>query len=122
MHKKMGLIGQLPTLVGASQTHAQIEKEGLAVTWGCEKFADYLIGIEFCIETEYKPLIPMFSTKMLDELPPRIQLFRMRLMRFSYRSDMSQEKNWLQQTPYLEPHSWKQRGNKENVWLTQRSL
>ena len=66
------------------QRYAQIEKEALGITWATERFADYLIGLKFHIETDHKPLVPLFSTKNLDELPARVQRFRMRMMRFSY--------------------------------------
>ena len=64
--------------------YAQIEKEALAVTWACEKFSDYIIGKEILIETDHKPLVPLLSTKHLDNLPPRILRFRLRLARFCY--------------------------------------
>ena len=64
--------------------YAQIEKEALATTWACDKFKDYLIGKHFCIETDHKPLVPLLSSKHLDNLPPRILRFRLRLMRFHY--------------------------------------
>ena len=37
------------------QQYAQIEKEALACTWATEKFADYLIGMNFTVETDHKP-------------------------------------------------------------------
>ena len=64
------------------QRYAQIEKESLALTWACERFRDYLIGLHFRVETDHKPLVPLFNSKILDELPLRIQRFRMRMMRF----------------------------------------
>ena len=64
--------------------HAQIEKEALGITWASECFPDYLIGLKFHIETDHKPLVPLLSTKNLNELPARVQHFRMRMVRFSY--------------------------------------
>ena len=66
------------------QRYVQIEKEALALTWACERLQDYLLGLHFCLETDHKPLVPLFSSKILDELPLRIQRFRMRMMRFSF--------------------------------------
>ena len=73
------------SLSETEKRYAQVEKESLAVTWCCEKFADYLIGMHrFTIETDHKPLLALLKSKQLDELTPRIQRFRMRLLRFSY--------------------------------------
>lgn len=66
------------------QRYAQIEKEALGITWASERFADYLIGLKFHIETDHKPLVPLLSTKNLEDLPARVLRFRMRMMRFSY--------------------------------------
>ena len=66
------------------ERYAQIEKEALAFTWACERFSDFLIGIEFCIQTEHKPLVPLFSTNNLEELPVRVQRFRIRMLRFHF--------------------------------------
>ena len=64
--------------------YAQIEKEALATTWACEKFADFIVGKHIEIETDHKPLVPLLGVKHLDCLPPRILRFRLRLDRFSY--------------------------------------
>ena len=61
--------------------YAQIEKESLASTWACERFSDYLIEKTFHIETDHKPLVSLLGNKNLEELTPRLQRFRMRLMR-----------------------------------------
>uniref|UniRef100_A0A3P8NB56 ribonuclease H n=1 Tax=Astatotilapia calliptera TaxID=8154 RepID=A0A3P8NB56_ASTCA len=71
-------------LTPTEQRYAQIEKEALAITWACERFSDFLIGIEFHVETDHKPLVPLLGSKNLDELPPRVQRLRMRLMRYSF--------------------------------------
>ena len=66
----------LRSLTPTEQRYAQIEKEVLAFTWACK--------LKFCIETDHRPLVPLFSTKNLDELPVRVQRFRMRMMRFQF--------------------------------------
>lgn len=66
------------------QRYAQIEKEALAITWSCERISDCLIGIEFHVETDHKPLVPLLGSKNLDKLPPRAQRLRMGLMRYSF--------------------------------------
>ena len=71
-------------LTVTEQRYTQTEKEALAVTWACERFRDYLVDLHFHIETDHKPLVPLLTSKNLDELPIRVQCFRLRLMRFSY--------------------------------------
>ncbi|XP_042072880.1 uncharacterized protein K02A2.6-like [Haplochromis burtoni] len=72
------------SLSPTEQRYAQVEKEALASTWACERFRDFLIGKHFCLETDHKPLVSLLGGQALDLLPPRIQRFRMRLMRYSY--------------------------------------
>ena len=81
-------------MTSTEQRYAQVEKEALGMTWVCEKFSDFLVGMkEFIIETDHKPLLALMKTKQLDELTPRIQRFRMRLMRFSYQVVFTAGKN-----------------------------
>ena len=68
----------------AEQRYAQIEKEALALTWACERFSDYLVGLHFHLQTDHKPLVPLLSHKHLEELPIRIQRFRLRLLRYQF--------------------------------------
>ena len=56
--------------------YAQVEKEALAVTWACEKFTDDL--------SSKQTLIPLLNSKQLDNMPPRILIFRLRLSRYNY--------------------------------------
>ena len=71
-------------LTSTEVKYAQIEKESLALTWGCERFCDYLIGKPFHMLTDHKPLVSLLGSKPLDSLPLRVQHFRMTLMRFTY--------------------------------------
>lgn len=71
-------------LTPTESRYAQIEKEALAPTWACERSWEYIIGKSIYVETDHKPLVPLLSTHSLDQLPPRIQRLRMRLMRFHF--------------------------------------
>ena len=82
-------------LTDTEQRYAQIEKEALGITWACERFQDYLIGMRFHIETDHKLLIPLFSSKPLNELPIRVQRFRLRLMRYDFSISHVSEKDGL---------------------------
>ena len=72
------------TLTDTEKRYAQIEKEALATTWACEKFSNYVLGLPFLIETDHKPLVPLLNTKHLDDLPPRVLRFRLRLAKYGY--------------------------------------
>ena len=72
------------TMTETERRYAKIEKEALAITWACENFSTYILGMRFLIETDHKPLVPLLGTKHLDSLPPRILRFRLRLGRYNY--------------------------------------
>ena len=72
------------SMTEAEKRYAQIEKKALATVWSCEKFEDYILGKQIEIETDHKPLVPLFNSKYLDALPPRVLRFRLRMTRFSY--------------------------------------
>ena len=50
-----------------------------------ERSWEYIVGKSIFVETDRKPLVLLLSTHTLDQLPPRIQRFRMRLMRFHFK-------------------------------------
>lgn len=60
---------QSRAMTPTEQRYSQIEKEGLAVTWACERFSHYLLGATFSIQTDHKPLVPLLCTKSLHTLP-----------------------------------------------------
>ena len=72
------------SMTPTEQRYAQIEKEALAITWACDRFADYLIGLKFHVETDHKPLVPLLGARRLDKLPICVQRFRMQMLRYHF--------------------------------------
>ena len=70
------------SLSETEKRYAVIEKEALAVTWACDKFSDYVLGMKFTVETDHKPLVPLFTSTDLSKMPPRILRLIMRLMKY----------------------------------------
>lgn len=73
------------SMTKTEMNYAQVEKEALATTWACDKFRDLITGMQIVIESDHKPLLALLGYKPLSELSPRLQRFRMRLMRYSYK-------------------------------------
>ena len=71
------------SLTDAEKNYAVIEKEALAATWASERFSEYILGTTYTIQTDHKPLVSLLATKELHKLPPKIQRFRLRLMRYN---------------------------------------
>ena len=63
--------------------YSQVDKECLAFVWAFERSSDFIWGKSITGETDHKLLLPMLTTHSLDQLPPRVQRLRMRLMRFN---------------------------------------
>jgi len=61
--------------------YANIERELLAVVYGCEKFHTYLYGRSFIVHTDHKPL-ESIHLKHLTAAPPRLQRMLLRLQAY----------------------------------------
>ena len=69
------------SLTEAECNYAQIEKELLAATFGCERFHQYIYAKKVLVETDHRPLISIIS-KPLDKEPARLQRMLPRLQRY----------------------------------------
>ncbi len=65
-------------LTADESRYANIERELLAVVYGCEKFHTYLYGRHFVVESDHRPL-EQIHKKNLDMAPPRLQRMLLRL-------------------------------------------
>jgi len=63
------------SMIETEMRYAQIQKEVLSTTWACEHFSDYILGKSITTETDHKPLVPLLSTKHLDNIRPRVLRF-----------------------------------------------
>lgn len=71
------------SLSDTEKNYAVIEKEALAATWACDKFKEYILGSQFTLETDHRPLVPLLSSTDLSKLPARILRFRLQMMRYA---------------------------------------
>lgn len=71
------------SLTSTEQRYCQTEKESLALVWAVERFAHYLIGRTFELETDHKPLEAIFSPTSRPCL--RIERWILRLQSFRFR-------------------------------------
>lgn len=68
-------------LTETEQGYAMIEKESLAMTLACENFDFFLVGTDFEIDIDHKPLVPPLGEKYISTLPLCVQRFKLHLMR-----------------------------------------
>ena len=69
----------------AQKNYGQIEKEMLAIVFGCHKFHQYIYGKQnVLVETDHKPLESLFK-KPLSSAPPRIQRMMLKLQKYDLR-------------------------------------
>jgi hypothetical protein len=70
------------TLNPAEKNYANIERQMLAIVWGCEQFHDYIYGqTDVIVESDHKPLEALWK-KPVASAPPRIQRWLIRLQKY----------------------------------------
>jgi hypothetical protein len=60
------------SLTDVEQKYGHIEKEGLAILFGCEHFHMYLYGRSFELETDDRPLEHICQTRKMETSTPRV--------------------------------------------------
>lgn len=73
----------LKTLTPTERNYAQIEKETLAILFGCIWFEQYILGREITVESDHKPLLAIVKKSLLT-IPKRLQRMFLALQRYSY--------------------------------------
>ena len=73
-------------LTSTESRYSNIEREGLAVIWACNRLVNFLLGKQFIIETDHKPLTWIFgpSNPVKMNISARLLKYSLSLMRFDY--------------------------------------
>lgn len=71
-------------LTPTEQRYANIERELLAVVFGCTRFHTYVFGSSFTIQSDHKPL-ENIQHKNLADTPPRLQRMMLRLQPYNFK-------------------------------------
>ena len=70
--------------MNSAETHyAQIEKELLAIVFGCERFNQFVYGRKIHVKSDHKPLESILH-KPISRAPPRVQRLLVRLMKYDF--------------------------------------
>ena len=88
-------------LTEAEKNYSQIEREMLAIVWGCEHFDLYLYGSTFKVLTDHNPLLDVMkptatTTARLHRLSLRLQPYKMKL---EYKAGIENEADYLSRHP-----------------------
>ena len=69
------------SLTDTETRYANIERELLAIVFACQRFNTYVLGRQFTVESDHKPL-EMIHQKSLASAPPRLQHMLLQLQRY----------------------------------------
>ena len=70
-------------LSSVERRYSQIEREALAITWGCHHFRMYLLGSHFKVITDHKPLLHIFNSPT-SQASARIDNWCLKLQSFDF--------------------------------------
>jgi hypothetical protein len=68
-------------LIKAEKNYSTIERELLAIVWGCKQFRQYIWGRKFTIVTDHKPLTWIFK---MNDPSSSIMRLKLKLQEFDY--------------------------------------
>ena len=71
------------TLNDVEQNYSQLEREGLAIFFGCIRFQVYLLGKDFLVYSDHKALVSLFNNPK-KQSPFRIERTRLKLQGFRF--------------------------------------
>ena len=72
------------TLTDTESRYSQIEREFLAIVFGLSRLKKYLIGTNFTLLTDHKPIVQLFS-KPIDALSNRLQRWMVAIQHFTFK-------------------------------------
>ena len=88
-------------LSSVERRYSQIEREALAIAWGCHHFRLYLLGSHFKVVTDHKPLLSIFNSST-SQASARIENWRLKLQSFNF--DVFYARGDLNPADYISRH------------------
>lgn len=70
------------SLTDTEQRYSQIEKEAIAIHWGCLHYHLYVYGHPCVVATDHKLLLPLFAGTATKP-PPRIEKWMLQLQEYN---------------------------------------
>ena len=88
-------------LSSVQRRYSQIEREALAITWGCHHVRIYLLGSHFKVITDHKPLLHIFNSPT-SQASARIDNWCLKLQSFDF--DVLYSRGDLNPADYISRH------------------
>ncbi|UYV69703.1 K02A2.6-like [Cordylochernes scorpioides] len=94
MQKEKPLSYASASLTSPQKHYSQIEKELLALYFGCKRFHYFLYGRKFTAYTDHKPLVSLLK-KNFDQMSPRLQRLSLYLLNYQFELKFIQGKSMI---------------------------